>query len=598
MGHDNPVQHFHSYTFFFLFIFLLTSLGTVRADTKDDIGYWDLVDAVGSALPQGADVIFTQIEAPLDGNWMPDADHSEFIGKTITDRTGGATGDSSHATIVGYLLYGNISSLSPEALQIDIYEANNWVGIGFLGTGYTLAGKPFQPHYDHSVYPWILASPSRVANHSWIGTTSGSDPLRRMDFVVETDEFIQVVAVNNNSTTGTLWNSAFNTIAVGRTNGGYPQTTLHIDSVYHAGLTRPHIVAPKNTTSDAAPIAASSCALLVEAGTDPVLSADPVAQYTTNRNNRIIYNAERSEVIKAALMAGADRITHNTTTSDLLNYRNPSNRSNNGLDLRYGAGQLNIYQSYTIITSGEQNSKEDNPSQNGQIGWKGFDYDPEFGGLNNSNSVATYLFEADSDHRRLYASLVWNIDIAGGDWNDFNNSATLRNMDLVLSDTTAPDASLILAASQSETENSEHLWVSLLPGHSYQLRVSAQGDPFLWDYALAWRIQTPGDTDQDQLPDDWEVEYALNPANPDDASLDPDGDTLANLQEYNNGTDPGNIDTDFDGSGDGIEVIAGTDPLNPESHPEPVTALSPFPFILLSLIILLIGMGRSVSRKS
>ncbi len=37
------------------------------------------------------------------------------------------------------------------------------------------------------------------------------------------------------------------------------------------------------------------------------LSTDPSVTFTTNRNGDIIYNAERSEVVKAALMAGASR---------------------------------------------------------------------------------------------------------------------------------------------------------------------------------------------------------------------------------------------------------------------------------------------------
>ena len=61
------------------------------------------------------------------------------------------------------------------------------------------------------------------------------------------------------------------------------------------------------------------------------------------------------------------------------------------------------------------------------------------------------------------------------------------------------------------------------------------------------------DSDGDGLPDGWEVANGLDPLSG-DASGDPDGDGLTNLEEYQNGTDPRNADTDGDGMPDGYEV--------------------------------------------
>jgi len=68
------------------------------------------------------------------------------------------------------------------------------------------------------------------------------------------------------------------------------------------------------------------------------------------------------------------------------------------------------------------------------------------------------------------------------------------------------------------------------------------------------------DTDQDGMPDDWEIEHGLDPNNPDDAYEDPDDDGLTNLDEYHHGTDPRDSDTDDDGMPDGWEVQYDFDP--------------------------------------
>ena len=70
----------------------------------------------------------------------------------------------------------------------------------------------------------------------------------------------------------------------------------------------------------------------------------------------------------------------------------------------------------------------------------------------------------------------------------------------------------------------------------------------------------PVDTDGDGMPDWWEAEHGLDPADPADAALDPDGDGLANLAEYAAGTDPHSPDTDSDGMPDVWEIANGICP--------------------------------------
>lgn len=84
------------------------------------------------------------------------------------------------------------------------------------------------------------------------------------------------------------------------------------------------------------------------------------------------------------------------------------------------------------------------------------------------------------------------------------------------------------------------------------------------------------DTDNDGLPDDWEIANDLDPnddgsTNPDNgAEGDPDSDGLSNLAEFQNKTDPKDDDSDDDTLKDGAELAGAgnrppTDPLNADT---------------------------------
>ena len=66
--------------------------------------------------------------------------------------------------------------------------------------------------------------------------------------------------------------------------------------------------------------------------------------------------------------------------------------------------------------------------------------------------------------------------------------------------------------------------------------------------------EDPLDSDQDGLPDLWEVGFGLDPADPADATADGDNDGLNNLQEFAIMTSPISSDTDMDMVNDGIDV--------------------------------------------
>ncbi|MEM2636918.1 MAG: hypothetical protein QXL15_01060 [Candidatus Korarchaeota archaeon] len=98
------------------------------------------------------------------------------------------------------------------------------------------------------------------------------------------------------------------------------------------------------------------------------------------------------------------------------------------------------------------------------------------------------------------------------------------------------------------------------------------------------------DTDDDGMPDWFEITFGLNPiAN--DASGDLDGDGLSNINEYLQKTNPLQKDSDGDGRNDLDEINGGTSPLIPDIAPQP--SIEPF-VIYYSAGVILSGVIVSV----
>ena len=498
-------------------LWALLSVPAQAVDYRDDIGYPALTAELGSSTPLGTGVAVSQTEASAQIGtevYLPDLTNAEFAGKSIVDGSGtNPPGlNSTHATAVAKIFYGDVSSIARGVPSIVVYDANTWLFADFLQAQ---AGTGTQPS----------SSSARVANDSWVGTTSTSNAtiLRRLDWVIARDDFITAVALQNGGANEALLASSFNAIAVGRSDNGHASGgTAAVDSVYTAGRVRPDIVAPETVTSLTTPIVAAAAAVLVEVGhANAALSTDPVSQSTTNRALAVIRNAERSEVVKAALMAGALRSTRNVYAANIANYRVAAvDQASNGLDLRYGAGQVNIANSYHIIAAGEKNSLQDYSAGGGLAGIQGFDYDPKFGGKPGANDVGTYYFPVQAVDSVFSFALVWNVSI--GSVSTFGTTAVLYNLDAFLYDVSNAASPVLVASSESTTENTENLHVTLTAGHAYSVQVKRPATQaiFSWDYGAAWQI-VPLDTDFDGIPDS--LDNCPLTANPNQADADGDG---------------------------------------------------------------------------
>ena len=119
-------------------------------------------------------------------------------------------------------------------------------------------------------------------------------------------------------------------------------------------------------------------------------------------------------------------------------------------------------------------------------------------------------------------------------------------------------------------------------GNAVRFRVNGSNSCTVKLYRNSWHeagihavqiVDANADSDGDGMPDWYEVTHKLRP-NFNDASLDPEGDTLSNINEFLRGTDPNRSDTDNDGLSDAVETdtgtfvsasLTGTDPLNADT---------------------------------
>jgi len=458
----------------------------------DLVGYDDLIAMLGDAAPDGSGVKVAHVESEDSDDdyapFTPDSVPTQFAGKTIT-LLSGDSGVSGHARNTASIFFSLNSSIASGVTEIDSYHAGGWLSSDFL-RGFGSSLKP-------------RVTDARVANHSWIIATDSPDTsllpaLRKLDWVVMVDDFIQVGGEANSGTSPDITAASFNTIVVGQTSGGSSMNTQALDETYVAGRAKPDIVAPGGSTSAATPMVASAATALVQFAHDnPSLSE---FRSHTNRAGNTIYQAETSEAIKAVLMAGAERYTYNRATDntapDMTDYRSiASLQTANGLDYRYGAGQVNVFHSYNMLAAGQTDSQQDG---GGPVGTYGYDYDESFGGAAGSNTVASYTFTATPGANLLTSTLAWNLFVEGGNGILFDGDTTLHNLDLELYDMADPDTPI--AWSSSTIDNTENLRIALDNNHAYELRVTADTATGLFnhDYAIGWRlVPDQGDWDHD-----------------------------------------------------------------------------------------------------
>jgi hypothetical protein len=437
------------------------------------VGLDDLIARLGGSAPNGAGVVVAQVEAPVGGSYGPDQTHPEFAGKTFVARSG-APGNSGHATTVGRNMYGLTTSIAPGIDEINLYEAGHWLGAGLLRTGFG-GGSP----------PQTTPGGIKLFNNSWIGSAGSStvdnEALRRADFLISRDNLVIVNGVNNGGASMPLLSHLFNGIAVGLRDGNH--TFTNTQAAYDGpGRLKPEIVAPSNLTSFATPIVNAATAILVETART-TLPGSP--------------NAERSEVLKAAILAGA---THENLATGTWSHNAATSGPNRGvtgqpIDDVVGVGTVQINRSHLVLTRGEQDGSSSVPASPNAI-WAGWDL-----AFVPANQSRYWRFNVRDRADAVSIIATWHRDVdqpfGNVNWRSADFDLTLWRHDQGLV-TLVGNAGLAHfgggnVVSASDVDNVEHLYISDLEPGQYVLEldlVDAAGLS-VWRVGVAWLFPAP-----------------------------------------------------------------------------------------------------------
>jgi hypothetical protein len=354
-------------------------------------------------------------------------------------------GESWHANSVGGFFYGLSGGVATNVVHVDNYDAD---------------------YFINSVVAKVAPLNGRVVNQSFIFQSSTIAQQQMIDSAYDnyaaqfSTLFVSGIgnggAVNPPST-------CYNGIGVAAYGG-----SSSIGPTPDNGRAKPDITVPAGATSFSTPQVSGAAALLLQAGLRGDSGSD------TN-------SAADIRTVKALLLNGAIKPADwtNSVTSPL--------------DARYGAGVLNVFNSYEQLAHGKQGfivsssvpTNSPHPAviatgvANGASGWdlNTVSSSTASDGINNyffnlTNTISPGTFTAT-------VTLVWNRQ---------NGQTDINNLDLFLYNT---DSGQLVGASTSSVDNVEHLFVmQLVPGH-YNLQVLKHGGATVSTneiYALAFEF--------------------------------------------------------------------------------------------------------------
>ena len=412
-----------------------------RASTLDQIGLTEL-QSVDPSLT-GSGITVAQPEADASGANTFEVDPAN-VGQpqslfTYYDDSGNVTATynsaegSGHADAVAANFYGVGTGVAPGVQHVDNYSADYFTSV-IINNGIPIGDA--------------------IVNQSFIFEEEGGAPLTVADQQTEDLIYDDYVAAYQTIFVSAIGNggqvnapaTAYNGIGVGAY-GGQSSTGPTVDN----GRSKPDIVAPASYTSFATPLVSGAAALLLQAGADmPAGATDP-------------------RTVKALLLNGAVKPsgwTHTPTAP---------------LDVNYGAGVLNVYNSYLQLEAGEQTPSisthealgGNHPAASSAAAdpLAGWDF-RTFSSSSTQDVYKQYVVPTTSyaGSYTLTATLVWERPEEAT-----VTSNPINNLDLFLYDVTQ-NTTTPLDSSVSTVDNVQELYdVGLTAGDTYDLEVFKPG---------------------------------------------------------------------------------------------------------------------------
>ncbi len=369
--------------------------------------------------------------------------------------------ESIHANGVGTFFYGNPGGVATNVVHVNNYEA-------------------FTFYYHYVYYNNTLTD--RIVNQSF---SFGSQTIANQQLLDSKydnssvhNKTLFVSAVNNygnlyGSTTNVCApGTSYNCVGVGAYKNGSSYNSL--GPTTDNGRCKPDISAVSDVTSDSTPQVAGAAAVLMQAG----FRGDGGSDTTSAVDMR---------TIKTLLLNGAVKPVDWT------------NNAPSPLDYRYGAGVLNVFNSYEQLAGGKHGfilnttyalgGAHPPTGASGTVGvLSGWDFNTNSSGKSPSqfDSVNHYYFNVTNDMGASVfsasATLVWNRQ---------QNQSAINNLDMFLYD--CANSNLVMC-STSLVDNVEHIYLPQLASGRYDLQVWKAGGSTIVSaaepYALAWAFTT------------------------------------------------------------------------------------------------------------
>jgi len=442
----------------FLLAFVFLGQMAARASNLDTIGV-TLLQAVTTNI-NGAGIRVGQVEASsasLDFEVNPNVVGQPTNLFTYYSTNGSATNfpnsvgtESGHGDSVAAYFYGQSGGVATNVAHVDNYDANYF----------------WKSNVDVVQQPNIN---DPVVNQSFIftGTTIGQQQTidSQYDNYAAQYKTLFVSGIGNGGAVNPPA-TCYNGIGVGAYGGG-SSTGPTLDN----GRAKPDIIAPAGETSFSTPQVAGAAAVMGQAG----LRGDGGSD--TN-------SAADIRTVKALLLNGAVKPADWT------------NGAASPLDARYGAGVLNVFNSYKQLAGQKQTNFV---SANVSVGAP----HPPTGatniigvlsGWNFTNLTSSSSLDAVAHYYFNVTNVVSNATFSATAtlvWNRQRNQTSINNLNLFLYN--AANSNLV-AASTSAGDNVEHFCVPNLAQGRYDLKVWKAGGGFVSSsepYALAFDFTPP-----------------------------------------------------------------------------------------------------------